>query len=104
MSTASPLSGVLQRALALPANGVIGLVDDLLLVCRDHDLQLDWQSNRCRVHHFEGAGEELFDVPLRKSVFRAILARLAILCNQRNPDSVSPYGGEGELSVGPNPE
>ncbi len=103
MSTASPFSGVFQRALALPANGVIGLVDDLLSMCRHHELQLDWQANRCRVSSFGGDGEESIDVPLRKSVFRAILARLAVLCNERIPDSVSPYGGVGELSVGPNP-
>jgi hypothetical protein len=43
------------------------------------------------------------ELPLPKSVFRAILARLAAMCNERIPDSVSPYGGEGELSVGTDP-
>ena len=43
------------------------------------------------------------DVPLRKSALRAILARVAALCNERTPNSVSPYGGQGELSVGANP-
>jgi hypothetical protein len=36
-------------------------------------------------------------------VFRDVLARLAVLCNERTPNSVSPYGGQGEVSVGPNP-
>src|SRR5208282_5382429 len=40
---------------------------------------------------------------LRKSVFRAILARVAVLCNERSPNSVSPYGGQGEVSVGADP-
>jgi hypothetical protein len=39
-------------------------------------------------------------VPLRKSVVRAALARIAVLCNQLNPNSVSPYGGQGELLIG----
>jgi hypothetical protein len=43
------------------------------------------------------------DVPLRKAVLRAVLARLAVLCNERNPNSVSPYGGHGELLAGGNP-
>jgi hypothetical protein len=39
-------------------------------------------------------------VPIPKSAFRAMLARLAALCNERAPASTSPYGGEGELLVG----
>ena len=38
-----------------------------------------------------------------KSVFRAALARIATLCNERNPNSVSPYGGAGELTVDAGP-
>ena len=45
----------------------------------------------------------LIQVPLPKSVFRAALARLAALCNERNPGSVSSYGGEGELVIGAEP-
>ncbi len=103
MSTVSPLSETLRRALMHPTNGVVGLVDELLQASRAHGLQLDWQADRCRVVTLGREGEEI-DVPLRKSVFRAILARLAVLCNERCPNSVSPYGGEGELSVGLNPE
>jgi hypothetical protein len=46
---------------------------------------------------------ELTEVPLARSVFRAILARVAVLCNERSPNSVSPYGGQGELLAGSNP-
>ena len=45
----------------------------------------------------------MIEKPLRKSVFRAILARLAALCNERSPGSVSVYGGQGEVLVGDNP-
>jgi hypothetical protein len=47
--------------------------------------------------------EEMVQVPLRKSVFRAILARVAVLCNERHPNSVSPYGGTGKVTVGSTP-
>ena len=39
------------------------------------------------------------EIPLGKTVFRAMLARIAALCNERTPNSVSPYGGEGEFSI-----
>ncbi len=45
----------------------------------------------------QGQPPESTDLPLPKSVFRALLARIAALCNERVPNSVSPYGGEGEI-------
>jgi hypothetical protein len=89
----------LRQALTLPTRGVLGLVDDLLAVSREGGIQLDWKADQCRVQ-FRGGGIE---VPLRKSVVRAALARIAVLCNQRQPNSVSPYGGQGELLVGTDP-
>ena len=38
-------------------------------------------------------------MPLPKSVFRAVLARIAALCNEQLPNSVTPYRSEGTLSV-----
>lgn len=103
MSITSPLPTVLRTALTHPTRGIAGVVDDLLAACRESGLQLDWQTDRCRVRSGGGDAEELVDVPLRRSVFRAILARVAALCNERSPNSVSPYGGQTELSLGANP-
>jgi hypothetical protein len=102
MSTASPLSEAIRGALTQPTGGISGLVDDLLTVCRVHGLQLDWRMDRCRVRSFAEDWHALPDLPLRKSVFRAILARLATLCNEQRPGSCSPYGGKGEITVGTN--
>lgn len=93
-------TALLRNAFEHPTRGVVGLVDDLLMACREHGLQLDWQADHCRVRSAGGDWEELLDVPLRKSVFRAILARIAALCNERRPNSVSPYGGQAELLMG----
>ena len=82
---------------------VVGLVDELLGLCREHGLQLDWQANKCRVSRHGAGPQEAIEIPLPKSVFRAVLARIAVLCNERTPNSDSPYGGEGELSIGTNP-
>jgi [acyl-carrier-protein] S-malonyltransferase len=103
MNTTAQLPGILRGVLTQPTGGIVGLVDDLLVICSEHGLQLDWQADCCRFRSFWGDWDVLPDVALPKSVFRAILARLAVLCNERNPNSVSPYGGEGELSVGENP-
>ena len=43
---------------------------------------------------------DVLELPFRKSVVRAALARIAVLCNEHTPHSVSPYGGQDELSVG----
>jgi hypothetical protein len=103
MNTTSHPSKAVLNVLTQPTRGVVGLVDDLLKACWEHGLHLDWQADRCRVRSPGGKWEEWVDVPLRKSVFRAILARVAALCNERAPSSVSPYGGQGELSVGADP-
>ena len=99
MNTTSQLSGTLRSALERPTRGVVGLVDDLLRLCPEQGLRLDWRDERCRIRSLTGSLEELLDLPLRKSIFRAILARVAALCNERSPSSVSPYGGQGELLI-----
>jgi hypothetical protein len=92
----------LRKAFTPGQRGVVGVVEDLLALCREQDFQLTWQLNQC---HIRSLGEpiELLEIPLQKSVFRAILARVPVLCNERVPNSVSLYGGEGELSLATNP-
>jgi hypothetical protein len=102
MNTTAQLSSIIRGVLTQPTGGIVGLVDDLLLVCLERGLQLEWQADRCRFRSFGGNWEVLADVALPKSVFRAIIARVATLCNERTPNSVSPYGGQGALSVGEN--
>ena len=103
MNTPSTSPELLRRALTAPTRGVLGLVDDLLAVSREHGIQLDWKADHCRVRFREGGPPGWIEVPLRKSVVRAALARVAVLCNRRAPNCVSPYGGEGELLVGTDP-
>jgi hypothetical protein len=98
MKTTSQLTASLADVFEHPSDGVVGLVDDLLRLCPEHGLHLDWQAGRCRVRSLgENGSQEVLDRPFRKSVFRAVLARIAALCNERSPGSVSPYGGQGKL-------
>lgn len=92
----------LRQAMATPDRGVLGLVDDLRAVARDHALRIAWHAGRCRVQLVDGGTAGRIEVSLEKSVVRAVLARIAVLCNERHPDSlgsVLPYGGQGEMST-----
>src|SRR3954447_20214829 len=103
MNDLSPFPHRLQRAFEPNERGVVGLVDNLLDLCREQGLQLGWRDPRCHVRPLGPGPQESVELPLPKSAFRAILARLAALCNEQSPGSVSPYGSEGELSIGTNP-
>ena len=100
MKTTSTLSDSLRRAFEPPASGFVGVADNLLSSCRGGHLELVWRDGVCRAKIRQSEIEETVEIPFRKSVFRAILARIANLCNDYEFDSVSPYGGEGKLSVG----
>jgi hypothetical protein len=97
MSTTSTVLERLRGALSSLDCGVLELVDDLLDAASQQRLRVDWHEGRCRVCLPETAQEDTVEVPLRRSVFRAALARVAALCNEHRPNSVSPYGGEGQL-------
>lgn len=99
MNTASQLSRTIQDILAQPAEGIAGMVDGLLAACPKNGLQIEWQADHFCFRSLDGDREEWTEVPLRKSVFRAILARLAVLCNEQTPYAISPYGGRCELSA-----
>jgi len=98
MKTTSELTEGLRSAFEHPDGGVVGTLNELLALCPEDGLQFDWQSGRCDIRSPAGDPNVLLDVPLSKSVFRALLARVAALCNERKAGSVSPYGGEGELA------
>ncbi|HVS35729.1 MAG TPA: hypothetical protein VMS17_09110 [Gemmataceae bacterium] len=103
MNTTSELAEAFRSALENPTRGVVGVVDDLLRLCPEQGLRLEWQGDGCRMWFLNGGSEEGTEVSLPRSAFRAMLARIAVLCNERRPNSVSPYGGKGELSIGANP-
>jgi hypothetical protein len=77
------------------------LVDELLTASREHEIQLGWQAGRCQVNIPQADPPERIEVAVQKSVMRAVLARVAVLCNERVPNSVSPYRGRGEVAIDP---
>lgn len=103
MSTSTVSSAILQIMLQ-PSGGIAGLVDEILAACRNDRVELRWQGGRCEIRSLDGSWSDVIDVPVRKSVFCAVLARMAAVCDQRAPGSVSPYGGEAELPIGEPPD
>ena len=97
MNSTPELTTDLRQVLEHSAGSVVDLVDHLLSVCQERGLQLDWRLGVCRVS--AGGQEEKVETRLQKPVFRAVLARLAALCNELRPNSVTPYGGEGKVST-----
>lgn len=92
------LRGVLRTPLS--ASGIVGLTEQMLAVLRDKDLRIEFRSDLLLVLPTGGDEREGASLPLKQSVARAVLARIAFLCNERAPGSVTPYGGEGDIVVG----
>src|ERR1700677_4983336 len=99
MIHSTPFADRIRKAFQPTPRGVIGLVDDLLGLCRTHQLRINFQDSHCYVRPLGAEPQDSLDVPVPKSVFRAVLARIAALCNERHPGSVTPYRGEGEIVV-----
>jgi hypothetical protein len=93
----------IQRALSCPSAGVVGAVDELLAIAAEHSLRLERQADGCRVRLLDSGTSDFVDVQISNSAFRAILARISVLCDQQLSDCVSPYGGQGELAIGSSP-
>lgn len=89
--------------MADPGRGVVGLVDELLAASLQQDIRVEWQAGICRVSFLNGEVPDRVEVPLRKAVVGAALARIATLCNERLPGSVSPYGGQGFVAIDADP-
>jgi len=98
MNTTSTAADSIRQLLHHPEGAIVGLVDDLLNVCGENELELDWRYGNCRVRSSDGAWEEFDDGLPRKSIFRTVLARIAVLCSEFENGSFSPYGGQGKVS------
>ena len=94
----------LRRAFAPTQGGIVGLTDQLLEACVGSDVEFKRVGDRCVCHWTVNGETQEALVPLPPAAFRTILARIAALCNEYSPNAVTPYGGEGLLTVkGPPP-
>ncbi len=93
----------LQQAFAPTPRGIVGLTEQLLNACVGSDVEFERAGDRVVCHWTENGDTHDATVPLPPTAFRAILARIAMLCNELNQNSVSPYGGDGLLAVESDP-
>ncbi len=98
MNATDKISDSVESILHSSGN-VIEFVDALLKVCQEQRLHVRWQTDGCRIRSLRGGRQEQIAESLPKARFRAILARVAALCNDHSPDSISPYGGQGTLAL-----
>jgi hypothetical protein len=99
MSTQQSIAVRLKQALTEPTRGVLGLVDELLKAAREQEIHFSWRDGNCLIRIPSGEPAERIESPLAKSVARAVLARIAVICNEHGANSVSPYGGRAEIAV-----
>jgi len=89
----------LRRAFAPTQRGIVGLTEQLIGACVGGHVAFERVGDRCVCRWTVSGETQEATVPLPPAAFRTILARIAALCNERSPNSVSPYGGEGLLAV-----
>lgn len=100
----SSVADRIRLALSAPTNGIVGMAHDLLSICHDNAVIIRWESTGVQVETAEGGETRTLTVPLRKSVFRSVLARLVMLCNETRLGSITPYGGISEIIVPGTPD
>jgi hypothetical protein len=93
------LPDCLRGAFAPTQHGIVGLTEQLLAACVGGDVGFERVEDRCVCRWTANGDTQEATVPLPPAAFRTILARIAVLCNERNPKSVTPYGGEGLLAL-----
>ena len=81
------------------SGGVVNVVDQLLKACIEHRLMLKWDARGLRIKPLSKRHRQVesVDLQLPTSHFRAVLARVAVLCNDTLQQSLSPYGGRGVI-------
>lgn len=99
MIVSQAVSDRLRQAFTPTPLGVVGLTDQLLQACAGGDVVFERVGDRCVYRWTIDGDTQEGTLPLRPAAFRTILARVAALCNEQRPDSVTPYRGEGLVSV-----
>lgn len=101
MIDSTPFTELVRMAFQPKPRGVVGLVDNLLSLCRLYQLRINFQDGHCSVRRLGAGAQESIDIPVPRSVFRAALARIAAICNEQCSELVTPYRGEATITVPP---
>lgn len=89
---------ILWRQFTPRGDGVLDLVDDVLARCVEGRVRLVWGPGSVTEFPLSGAAPVAFAFAIRNSAFRALLARMSVLCDGPGAETVSPYGGRGAFT------
>lgn len=98
MNATQQLTESFQAALRT-TGGLVEVVDAVLRVCHQERLHIRWHPDCCQISSLSGSLEDEIAKPLPISQFRAVLARIAAICNEHLPGCVTPYGGHAYLPL-----
>jgi hypothetical protein len=105
MKTATALTDALVKAFDPPASGLVGIVDNLLQLCRGGDLELAWRSNGCHVRreiHLGPDPEEVFSAHFVNTAAEQSLRLVHVSHNGRSAaDQPLGSGGVGQSTARP---
>ncbi len=99
MIVSQTLPDWLQSAFTPTQHGVVGLTEQVLAACVGRDVAFKRVGDQCVCRWAVAQETQEVAVPLPPAAFRTLLARIAVLCNEHSPGSVTPYGGTGQLGV-----
>jgi hypothetical protein len=103
MTFLTPIAQRLEAKFATPTErGIIGLVNDVLLLCAEHGVEFECDGERCTLHSRQDASEESCPLTFNRSILRAGLAYISALCKKQSP--TSPYGGQGTIVIANEPQ
>ena len=89
---------VLWRDFKPRDRGVLDLIDDMLERLVESRLRLFWVPGIVTEIPLDGGESQTFEFAYRNSIFRLIMARMAVLCEESSGQDVSPYGGTGSFT------
>lgn len=78
---------------------VDGVMELLLRLSDEWVIELWWCDNRCMARSANSLQSVDSNIEIPRSVFRAILARVAVLCSLADNTPCSPYQGAGRIDL-----
>jgi hypothetical protein len=99
MNSSQSVETSLKLAFSPTDHGIAGLTEQLLKVCAYADVTFERIGDICVCRWAEDSENHEIQAPWAPAAFRSILARIAALCNEHSPNSVTPYGGDGIVAV-----
>ncbi len=82
------------------AEGPAAIVEAILEMSSKAQFRIRLTPGRCQYRH-NGQTTQTTEIALPKTHLRAVLARLAVRCNELRPFCVTPYGGKTLLRLSP---